>query len=144
MSVAEIKYKEEQKAIQISARFFLDDIELALRAYTGDENLDIGDEANWPLVNMKLGEYLNEKISLKSGKNKDYALNYVGSEIEKYAVWCYLEVDNVKRFDKLIVKNTALQEVLSDQENLVHVRAFNKVKSARLFKGDASKVFSWD
>ena len=51
VSVSDIKYKEDQKAIQISTRIFLDDLELALRAFTGNEKLDIMDEKSWNLAN---------------------------------------------------------------------------------------------
>ena len=52
VSVSDIKYKEEQKAIQISTRIFLDDLEVALQAFTGNEALDIVDKSNWEVEDV--------------------------------------------------------------------------------------------
>ncbi|MEM6734795.1 MAG: DUF6702 family protein [Bacteroidota bacterium] len=143
VSVTDIKYNKDKKSIQISSRIFLDDLELALQAYTNQEGLDIVDENNWDFINENLKRYLLNKIILKDGKNREYKLVYVGIEIEDDVMWCYLEVEKVKKIQSIIVTNKILHEVWSDQENLVHFRAFDRVKSARLFKGEESQIFEW-
>ena len=143
VSVTEVKYKEDRRALQISSRIFLDDLELALRAHTGEENLDITDEGNWEFLNESLKAYLLEKITFKDQKGKSYPLTYVGAEMEEDVMWCYLEIEKVKKLSSIEVTNEVITEVWSDQENLVHFRAFEKVKSARLYKGESSTVFDW-
>ncbi|WP_370088598.1 DUF6702 family protein [Ekhidna sp.] len=144
VSVSDIKYKEEKKAIQISTRIFLDDLELALRAYTGNETLDILKKENWDFVNENLKPYMLERITLWDEKDREYELNYIGAEIEDDVMWCYIEIQKVKKLERVRVKNTLLHEVWGDQENLIHFRAFNKVRSARLFKGEDTEVFEWE
>lgn len=144
VSVSDIKYKEEKKAIQISTRIFLDDLELALRAYTGNETLDITEKERWDFVNENLEKYLLERMKLWDEKGKAYELNYIGAEIEDDVMWCYIEIEKVKRLEQVKIRNSILYEVWGDQENLVHFRAFDDVQSARLFKGEDTKVFEWE
>ena len=144
VSVSDIKYKEDKRAIQISTRIFLDDLEMALRAYTGNGNLDIMDEESWDFINTNLEKYLLDRIKLWDGKGREYELNYIGAEIEEDVMWCYIEIEKVKKLERVKVWNSILHEVWSDQENLVHFRAFDKVQSARLFQGEDTEVFEWE
>lgn len=144
VSVSDIKYKEDQKALQISTRIFLDDLELALQTYTGNEKLDITDKANWEFVKENLKSYILEHVQMWDEKDRAYELNYIGAEIEEDVMWCYIEIEKVKKLESVKVRNSILHEIWGDQENLVHFRAFDKVKSERLMKGEEVKVFAWD
>lgn len=144
VSVSDIKYKEDKKAIQISTRIFLDDLEMALRAYTGNEKLDILDQGSWDFINTNLEKYLLDRMKLWDEKGREYELNYIGAEIEEDVMWCYIEIEKVKKLEQVKVWNSILHEVWSDQENLVHFRAFDKVQSARLLKGEDTEVFEWE
>ncbi|MBC6401901.1 MAG: hypothetical protein GDA51_09640 [Ekhidna sp.] len=143
VSVTEIKYKKDQEVIQISSRIFLDDLELALREYTGNDKLDITDESGWGFIEEHLGNYLLNQVRLWDEKGKPYELNYIGAEIEDDVMWCYIEIEKVKTLKQVKISNSILHEVWADQENLLHFRAFGRVKSARLFKGNETKVFEW-
>lgn len=143
VSVTEVKYKEEKKAIQISTRIFLDDLEETLQAYLRDEKLNITAEENWGVVNTTLKTYVLEKLKLSNEKGA-LELLYVGAEIEKDVMWVYVEVLKVKKLKRIKVWNGLLTDKFDDQENIVHFRAFDKVKSARLYKGDEEKVFDWE
>lgn len=143
VSVTEIKYKEEKKTIQISTRIFLDDLEETLQAYTGNEKLNITAEENWDLVDATLKKYVLEQLKLSSEKGS-LELTYIGAEIEEDVMWTYVEIQKVKKLKKIKVWNGLLTDKFNDQENIVHFRAFEKVKSARLYKGDEEKVFDWE
>lgn len=142
VSVTEIKFKKDQKAIQISSRIFLDDLEQALQAYTKKETLDILEPENWDFVNEQLGTYLIENVKVFNEKGQLKA-NYLGAEIEDDVMYAYIEIEKVKKLKSVTVRNSILTEVFSDQENIIHFRAFEKVKSARLYRGDDEKVFDW-
>ena len=143
VSVTEVKYKEEKKSIQISSRIFLDDLEETLQAYVGDEKLNITAVENWDLVDATLRKYVLEQLRLSNEKGR-LDLIYVGAEIEEDVMWTYVEVQKVKRLKKIKIWNGLLTDKFDDQENIVHFRAFEKVKSARLYKGDEEKVFDWE
>ena len=144
VSVTDIKFKSEQRAIQISMRVFLDDLELGLQAYTGDEKLDILDETKWDFIKESLKPYVLENFYLADEKGRVFDLQYVGAEIEEDVMWCYLEVEKVKKLTSVTLRNTILHEVWNDQENLVHFRAYDQVKSERLYKGESTKIFNWE
>lgn len=144
VSVSDIKYKEDKKVLQISMRIFLDDLELALQAYSGNEKLDITKKEDWDFVKENLEKYVLARLKLWDEKGKEFELNYVGAEIEDDVMWCYIEIEKVKKLKEVKVWNAVLLEVWGDQENLVHFRAFDDVQSARLYKGDDTGVFKWE
>lgn len=144
VSVSDIRYKETDRSIQISTRIFLDDLELALQGYSGNEKLDILDEENWDFVEEQLKPYVLERLKLWDEKGRPYELAYVGAEIEDDVLWCYVEATKVRKFRQVKVQNTLLFEVWGDQENLVHVRAFDDVQSARFTRGEVVEVFEWE
>lgn len=144
VSVSEIKYKSEEKAIQISTRIFLDDFEKALKTYTGNERFDITQKSEWEQISEVVGSYLLSHVTLWDGRKRPYELKYVGAEMEGDVMWCYLEVEKVRKLSEVEVSNRILHEVWEDQENLVHFRAFGGVQSARLYRGEDRYVFSWE
>lgn len=143
VSVSDIKYKEDQKAIQISTRIFLDDLEIALRSYSGNEKLNITAKEEWGLVNDQLKNYVLENLKLSDNKGELKA-NYIGAEIENDVMWMYIEIEKVRKLNTVKVWNSLLVEIYNDQENIVHFRAFDKVKSERLYKGDVEREFKWE
>ncbi len=143
VSVAEVKYKEEKKALQISIRIFLDDLEVALQKYSGNNNLDITKKKNWNSVNENLEKYTLENLRIYDAKGQMDA-NYIGAEIEGDVMWAYVEVEKVKKLKTITIWNSILIETYDDQENIIHFRAFDKVKSARLFQGSEQEVFVWE
>ncbi len=143
VSVSDIKYKEDQKAIQISTRIFLDDLEVALRNFSGTEKMNITAKEEWEFVNDQLKKYLLENLKLSDEKG-EMETNYIGAEIEDDVMWIYVEIEKVRKLKTIKVWNSLLVESFGDQENLVHFRAFDKVKSERLYKGDVERSFQWD
>ncbi len=143
VSVSEVKYKEEKKAIQISVRIFLDDLEVALQEYSGNEKLDITMKENWDFVDEHLGKYLMENFRIYNEKGQ-MSTNYIGAEIEDDVMWAYVEIEKVRKLKTIIIWNSILTETFDDQENIIHFRAFDKVKSARLYSGTEQKTFVWE
>lgn len=143
VSVSDIKYKEEQKAIQISTRIFLDDLEVSLRNFSGDEKLNITAKEEWVFVNEELEKYVLENLKLSDDKG-EMESKYIGAEIEDDVMWIYVEIEKVRKLKTIKVWNSLLVESFGDQENLIHFRAFDKVKSERVYKGDMERTFEWE
>jgi hypothetical protein len=142
VTVCDVTYKSHDKHLKISVRIFLDDLELALRKHTGNEKLDIVDEKIWEWVEQKSGEYLLSKLNIKD-KTGDLQLVYLGSEIEVDVLWAYLEVRELSPFDQLSISFTSLLETYDDQENLVHVRKDDVVRSLRLNNKTNEGILKW-
>ncbi len=135
VSVCEIAYDHKDKALEITHRIFLDDMENALQEYHGLTSFDI----TRPIENHDLNElfyaYFNENFKIKVNKE---ALKYefIGYELEKDVIYAYLEVLNLSSFNDLEVFNTILIQMFDDQENLVHVKKRKKIKTLRLNRGN--------
>ncbi len=143
VSVCDIVYESDEKHLKISLRMFLDDLEEALIAYTGDDDLDILNYENVPEIDKALGHYLSENFSIGTGR-KELAYVYLGGEIEVDVMWCYIEIEKLKPFKSISIENTIFFEIFDDQENLVHVRKDGKVRSVRLTKGKSRNTVEWE
>lgn len=133
VSVTEIQYQEKEESLQITHRIFLDDLELGLRNY-GYEDADLYGLEDEGLFEEYLTNYLGSNFKLKIN-GKLLKMKYVGKEIEEDAIWCYMEVNGVKKVDDVEVGHTLLLEIYEDQSNLVHVYNKGEVKSLRLTEG---------
>lgn len=135
LSVTNIYYKEKEKIIQVEHRIFLDDLEEALRDYSGIEELDIieGDQKK---LNELITKYLNEKLSLVI-KEKSVDLVFIGKELEleQNVLWCYFEAERVKKFDTFRVRHSVLIEKFLDQENIVNYDPKGNTLTLRANKG---------
>jgi len=120
ISVTNIYYKEKEKVMQVEQRIFLDDLEEALRDYSGNQKLDIIEDDQKELKEL-IKKYLDENFSVVI-KGKPVNLVFLGmeQEIDQNVLWCYYEAEKVKKFESFEVMNSTLTEKFSDQENIVH------------------------
>ncbi|MEQ9297741.1 MAG: hypothetical protein RIF33_04215 [Cyclobacteriaceae bacterium] len=133
ISVLDMEYDEDSKAIEISCRIFLDDLEETLRAYSDEARLDIMDEASREKVHIELERYFREKVKI-SVNGKTAEMNYLGEEIDGDVMWCYIEIAKVKKLQSIEVENQLLLDSFDDQMNLVHMKAFGSTKSLKLYQ----------
>jgi hypothetical protein len=131
VSIAEIEHNEQAKALQITLRIFIDDLELSIRNKLNAPELDLLNPGGQKNTDQLVSEYLREVLKLKVDK-KSVVTNYLGHEIEGPAMICYIEVENVRKFKTIEVTNRAIHETHDDQSNLVNVNYKDKVKSLRL------------
>jgi hypothetical protein len=131
LSITEIDHNEKSKALQITSRIFIDDLETSIRKKTGEEEFDLLQPGNGRKTDDFVKEYLADKMKVKVDK-KIAKLNYIGHEIEGPAMICYIEIENVKKFTTIEVTNKVIFETHDDQSNLVNINYKGKVKSVRL------------
>jgi hypothetical protein len=141
VSVCDVAYKSEDKHLKISVRMFLDDLEMGLQLYTNDPKMDIA-KVDSAFLYSNLEAYLKDNLILTT-KNKPLTLVFLGGEIEDDVMWCYLEVEKLRPFNKITIVNSILSKVFKDQENLVHVRKDGVVRSMRMNDDDNIKTVSW-
>ena len=60
-------------------------------------------------VEEMLEKYLQEHLVLKVN-DQPVDINYLGHEMDREAIWCYLEVQNIKAVQKVEVENSILFE----------------------------------
>jgi len=140
VSVSEINYSEKDKALQITSRIFIDDLELAIRSKLNNPELDILHPDKGQTTDQLVSAYLADHLKFKLD-NKPVKIHYLAHEIEDVAMICYIEIEGVKRFKTLEILNNVIQEIHNDQSNLVHITYKGPVKSFRLMKDKPSDIF---
>lgn len=143
LSVSEVNYSEKDKALQITSRIFLDDLELSVREFKKDETLDLMTPGNDRVTEQLVSEYLAKKLTVKLD-GKVQKLNFLGLEREEPAVVCYIEIEGVKKFKTIEVRNEVIMDVYDDQSNIVHVTYKGAVKSFRLLRNKPVHTLTFD
>jgi hypothetical protein len=140
VSVCDVVVNSEAKAVQISQRIFLDDLELALNNNYG-MRLRIDDETTSARRDSLIDLYLQEHLKVMvDGKAKTG--NYLGSEFEEDGIWCYIEIEGVKKVKAVQVKSTILYGEFDDQANIIHFSAGDYEKSVKLDEKNPSVSFT--
>ena len=130
VGVFQIDYIKEKKAVQITARLFIDDLEKALfkkfnkhfYITTKDEVVD---------TNAYIAKYLDEKLKMKIN-NKIQSIQFLTKEQEDNIVICYLKINFKDNIKDLEITNNVLSDIFNEQQNLVHLN-INGNKKTILF-----------
>ena len=130
VGVFQIDYFKEKKAVQITARLFIDDLEKALYK-KHNKHIYITTKDEIAEANTLIANYLSEKLKIKIN-NKSQSLQFLSKEQEDNIVICYLKIpfkDNIKDLE---ITNTVLSDIFKEQQNLVHLN-LNSNKKTLLF-----------
>ncbi|MEQ8811807.1 MAG: hypothetical protein RIE59_22250 [Imperialibacter sp.] len=133
VSVCDVEFNDKTKALEISQRIFLDDLEEALRKKSGWTTLDVVNPSDKKRFDALMKEFVIENLSIEIN-NKPVKLSYLGHETESDAIWCYLEVTGVNNLTTIGVENSVLIDTFPDQVNLVHVKKEGKIRSLKLYR----------
>ncbi len=143
LSVSEINYSEKDKALQITSRIFIDDLETSIRKKLNQPELDILKPNSGQTTDQLVSTYINDHFKVKLD-SKPQKLHYLGHEIEDAAIICYIEIEKVKKFKTIEVFNSIIQETHEDQSNLVHVTYKGPVKSLRLVRDKPVDILTFE
>ena len=126
----EINYNAKTKSFEISAKFFLDDLENSLNAKY-NKTLHFGEEKSKAGLDQVLENYFAEYFKLKSN-NKFLKINYLGFEEDKESVNVYLESEATEMPKKVETAVSLLYSFFDDQMNIVHIIVNGERKSSKL------------
>lgn len=126
----EFIYDPKTQTFQISGKFFLDDLENALKQKFG-KAVHFNDEKYRAQINSYLTEYCSEYLKLKAD-NKFLKTNYLGYEEDSEAVNIYLESEKTATPKKVEIAVSFLYNLFDDQMNIVHVIVGGQRRSERL------------
>ena len=141
ISVIEINHNAKDATVEMSVRVFTNDMEKTLQKYT-TAKLDILNPPDNAFLEKQMGSYLTQKIKLKIN-GKPLSLNYMGYEIQKESVWCYLEIPKVADVKKIEIDCTLLYDFENTQSNIIHVKVKGVDKSYKLDYPKNSTVFDF-
>jgi hypothetical protein len=103
ISVTEITYSEKDKALQITSRLFIDDLELSIRSQRKETELDILEPKNGLTTQQLVIDYLTEHIKIKLD-GKWCKLMFLAVEREDISLIAYIEIEGVKKINEEILK----------------------------------------
>ena len=134
LSLTQIKFKEDSKAVQIIINVFMDDIEIALNK---DYDIDLQLATKKELKNndVYFKRYLKTKLQFKINTSKK-EFTYIGKEYDGDLVYFYLEIEDITEVNSIEITNKILLTHFPKQENLIKTEVQNKNKSVLLSKDD--------
>ncbi len=130
VGVFQIDYFKEKKAVQITARLFIDDLEKALHN-KHNKHFYITTKDEIAEANSCIAKYLEEKLKIKIN-NKIQSIQFLTKEQEENIVICYLKINFKDNIKDLEITNNVLSDVFNEQQNLVHLN-INGNKKTILF-----------
>ncbi len=141
ISLTKIDFIEEKKTIQITMRFFIDDIENTLQNRYKIP-LELATKQENKKANFYLEKYIGQKFMIKIN-DEEKELNYLGKEYENDVVYFYLEINNIENIIKIEVQNNMLMEEFEEQENYVKLDINNKKKTFILIKANDKEMLKF-
>ncbi len=130
VSIYQINYASEKKMLQITSRLFVDDVNSVLykkfgkKTFLGEKNESQED------VNL-MKKYILDNFSLKvNGQLKP--INYLSKEMEGNVIICYYNIKDISKIKSLEVKNSALIELNSEQQNIIQSTIYGEKQSLLL------------
>ncbi len=133
VSITEIKQNKANNTLEISMRLFVNDMDDALKAQFG-KSFDLGTKGELEDTDEKLKLYFLNHFKLKIN-GKWVAAKFIGKDFDGYdIVYCYFEVEKVKKIKSIDIKNTTLMELFPEQENIIQLDINDSKKSMKLNK----------
>jgi hypothetical protein len=141
VSVTEIHHNGPEKALEISCRIFIDDMENVLKQ-NYKTAVDLSSTAQQAQNDKLVADYIPRHLALNAD-GKALQLSYVGYEKDSESVFCYFEVPNIAAVKNLKLNNSILQDLTPDQINIMHVTVGGTRKSYKLDYPKKEAVFSF-
>lgn len=145
LTLSEVVYDEKSKAMQITHKIFMDDLEThieeSLKVKGKEVNLRLGTPQEHPDADRYLSEYLAAHFKLLIN-GKTYKANFLGKEYEDVACWLYVEIPNVPKPKSIDLTDSFLMDLYDDQSNLVNFTFPQKKGSMRFVQGKVREAFN--
>lgn len=126
----EFKYNAKSKTFEVSAKFFLDDLENALNEKYG-KAVHFNDKNYKDQINALLKNYCDAYLKIKVN-NHVIKLKYLGFEEDRESVDIYLETEPVDNPEKVETAVSLMYNYFEDQMNIVHIIVNGVRKSSEL------------
>lgn len=139
VSILTIRHSPSTETLDLTWRMTAHDIEHAL------ENvalLKLGSAQEHPKADSILNAYFKEHLVLMQDQQLKW--RWIGKELDGETLYCYLQVDSITSPNNLLVKNTLLQDLYYEQQNLVHVEGEGRpTRSHTFIIGSGPHTFIW-
>ena len=140
VSVNQIDFVPKKKALEITSRIFIDDLDLALEKKF-KKKVYLATSRETADAKELLQKYFSENFSIKvNGQEKQ--INFLGKEEEENVLICYFNVKDVQKVTSLEIKNAVLMELYA-QQHIFHTNVSGKKKSILLTNETSSSVLKY-
>lgn len=126
----EFNYNSKSKTFEVSGKFFLDDLENALKEKYG-KTIHFNDAKYKTQINDLLTKYCADYLKLKSDNNF-LKIKYLGYEEDSESVYIFMESEVVNQPKKVEAAVSFLYNFFDDQMNIIHIIVGGKRQSDRL------------
>lgn len=142
ISVTNVSYSEKDDALQITTRFFIDDMNTVLKERYGID-ATFGEEDESQMGQEYLEKYIRTKFSVtRNGEHADYTI--LGKKYDTDVIVLYIEVPEIDlpSVTSVGIENEILTDLFDEQQNVVHFNIAGKKKSFVLIKSDTKGMLN--
>lgn len=133
-----IEENNRENRIEITMRFFTDDLERALS--TEEKKIHFADDPYDPLFNHEVEQYIRNNFEIQiNAVPRDYV--FLGKQVESDITWCYMEINGFVPVNTLKVTNTCMFDLFSDQVNEVDIKFGGRQQRMTLVANRPSDLF---
>ena len=138
ISLTKVDFIKEKKVIQVTMKFFIDDIELALENRHG-QALELTTKDENKMADKFLEGYIRQKFKVWVNE-EEKAYTYLGKEYENNEVFFYLELENISDIKTIEIQNSMLFEEFEEQQNYIKLNIENVQKTFILLKANNKDI----
>lgn len=142
-SILELKLNPQKQQVELALKVFTDDFERAL-SQGRPKAVNLRDVSTLPLAELYLHQHL--KLSLPAAPRQPRLpldVQFLGLQPEKDAYWLYAKVPLPHPTKELLLNQSMLLELFSDQMNIVNAEGNGKKMSALLRSGHEEEVLNF-
>ena len=141
MAIYQINYAPEKKMLQITSRIFIDDLNKTLEKKYKKKVFLGTDKETIETIDL-LKKYLAENFAIKVNGHP-IAINFLSKEIDGDVLVCYLNSKNISKVNSLEIYNSVLIDCFAEQQNIIHVTAFDTKKSFLFTETSTKQVLKY-
>ena len=136
VTICQIDHNVETASLEITFKFFTDDLERALRE-AGDDDIRLTIGAGKNDADAAVSDYVGKKFRL-TVNGTPAELDYVGKEVGLDTTYVYVEVLDTPYLSTVDVRSRIFLELFEEHTTMVHVRTVGMEKSLVLKKDTES------
>lgn len=142
MSITHINYDKTQKAIQITLRVFIDDLQTEMNSVLKTKKIELATSREPDNIDTLYHIYLKEKFKIELN-SREKEVEYLGKKYKDDLVIFYLEIPNISEIKTIQIENHILYNTFSEQKNIVKTNINKKQKSHILTKNNTSAFINY-
>lgn len=141
LSVTELNYESGPRTLELTVKIFTDDFESIL-SKTFNRRADFYNASYYSSMSEMVSKYIPARLAVRTDDQKP-VFTYLGHELSGEAVYVFFQAEKVAPFRKLILRNTLLYDLFTDQISFVHSYYDGRRQTAKAVQPKDQFVFDW-